>query len=119
MNVVELAKQPLFLRQNRIWRPFKGGALIDEWQGKPGADNQMSEEWIGSVVEARNPNAEPDEGLSYVKLTNEQDVLLRDLLELAPERFLGERHVDRHGSNLSILVKVLDSYHRLMIQVHP
>jgi mannose-6-phosphate isomerase len=120
MNLEEVYTQPLLIQPNRVWRPFKGGKMLDKWQGKRICEDlQYSEEWIGSVVEARNPTPKLDEGLSRVKLPNGTEALLKDLIMNEPNRMLGEQHVRRFGAHPSFLVKVLDSYDRLMIQVHP
>ena len=81
--------------RNRVWRPFVGGMLLDEFQGiSPAADGNYPEEWVCSTVEARDGT-----GLSRL----EDGKSLRDVI----------------GKNLDVLVKVLDSCTRLMIQVHP
>ncbi len=120
MNLDDVYTQPLLIQPNRVWRPFKGGKMLDKWQGKQICEDlQYSEEWIGSVVEARNPIPTPEEGLSRVKLPNGSEALLKDLIMNEPNRMLGEQHAGRFGAHPGFLVKVLDSFDRLMIQVHP
>jgi mannose-6-phosphate isomerase len=46
-------------------------------------------------------------------------VLLKELFELDPLHFLGEAHVNVHGTNPGFLVKLLDSATRLNLQAHP
>ncbi|MBQ4563592.1 MAG: class I mannose-6-phosphate isomerase [Lachnospiraceae bacterium] len=85
----------LKMMKNRVWRPFVGGRLLDEFQGiYPAEDGHYPEEWVCSTVKATDGT-----GLSY----------------LADGRTLKEVI----GYDLDVLVKVLDSSSRLMIQVHP
>ncbi len=81
--------------RNRVWRPFLGGKLLDEFQGiEPGTDDHYPEEWVCSTVKAKDGT-----GLSML----EDGRSLREVI----------------GKDLDVLVKVLDSCSRLMIQVHP
>jgi mannose-6-phosphate isomerase len=120
MNWIDLSRQPLKLVANRVRRPFKGGMLLDQWQGvtEP-KDDFYAEEWVASTLEARNPDPLPEEGLSRVRLPNADSITLRELIASAPENFLGAEHFKKYGADPAILVKVLDSASRLMIQVHP
>ncbi len=117
-------QQPLKIMPNRVYRPAIGGKLLDEWQGQSvGEDGHYSEEWVASTVLARNPNPLPFEGLSRVALPDQPvataPVYLKDLIEENPQGFLGERHVAKFGTSTALLVKVLDSCSRLIIQAHP
>ena len=48
------------LPENRVRRNYTGGAGIDRLHGKARQeDNNMPEEWVGSMVEASNPGMEP------------------------------------------------------------
>ena len=48
------------LPENRVRRNYTGGEGIDRLHGKARqADNNMPEEWVGSMVEASNPGMEP------------------------------------------------------------
>ena len=110
---------PLPLSFTRARRTYTGGKLLEELHGcaEP-RDSFFPEEWVGSVVLPRGSNGE-DEGLSGVLLKNGNTVLLKELIHLAPDFFLGPRHVEKYGENLAILVKLIDSAERLSIQVHP
>jgi mannose-6-phosphate isomerase len=120
MELKDYAGQPLHLQPNRVWRPFRGGLLLDRWQNRtPPQDGPKAEEWVASTLEARNPRPFPGGGLSWVDLPGEKRTPLRELLAAAPEAFLGTAHFRKYGLSLAILVKVLDSASRLMIQVHP
>lgn len=103
----------------RIYRLYTGGLLLDEWQGiTPAVDGSFPERWIASTVEARNPGEENVTGLSYA-IMDGQKITLRQLIAQNPEGVLGENHVKTFGQNPGVLVKILDSCSRLMIQVHP
>ena len=80
--------------------------------GKPNpSDGRYPEEWLASFVEAFNPDMpKAGEGISVT----EDGVSFRDLLEKKGELLLGSSEVQT-----SILVKLLDSSERLVIQCHP
>lgn len=85
----------LELVENRVWRPFSGGKLLDEFMGScPGADGNYPERWICSATRSVD-----GKGVSRTK----DGHLLTDL----------------YKEPVDILVKLLDSCSRLMIQVHP
>jgi mannose-6-phosphate isomerase len=110
----------LKLLNNRVVRSYTGGKLIEEWQGLPDpVDNDKPEEWLASVVEARNKNYIPGEGLSKVLLPGGEEALLTDLISANADAFLGDSHIARYGVNPAVLTKVLDAAVRLSIQVHP
>ena len=115
-----LARQPLRLAQNRVYRVWKGGALLDRLQGKPHPeDSHFPEEWAGSTTVTRLAGRPPDEGLSRVMLPDGSTVVLKSLIEAFPEAILGASHVARHGAELGVLCKLLDASMRLPIQCHP
>ena len=109
------------LPENRVRRNYTGGAGIDRLHGKEQwADNNMPEEWVGSMVEASNPGMEPiaHEGLAVVE-TEDGPRFLRDLIDDDREYYLGSG-VGKDGSwRLSFLLKILDSAMRLHVQAHP
>jgi len=115
-----LVRQPLPLFQNRVYRVWTGGAILDRFQGQPDpADRNVPEEWVGSTTVSRLSGRPPDEGLSQVGLPDGSVVLLKDLIAALPHAMLGERHVARLGADLGVLCKLLDSAVRLPIQCHP
>jgi len=114
---------PVELKPARAWRTYLGGAQIDRLHGarKP-QDSHFPEEWIMSVVTARNAGREEirEEGLSYVKNEKgEPPVTLKELVASDPEHMLGLRHMKIYGASTGVLVKIIDSSERLTIQVHP
>ena len=76
------------------------------------------EEWIMSVVAARNVGREDvaDEGLSHIYGTQ---TALKELLEANPAEYLGAGHAAGEKCDLGVLVKIIDSSERLTIQAHP
>jgi len=115
-----LTRQPFLLAPNRVYRVWKGGALLDRLQGKPQSeDSHFPEEWVGSTTVSRLPDRDPEEGLSRVALPDGSAVLLKSLVEAFPEAMLGAAHVARYGRQLAVLCKLLDSAVRLPIQCHP
>jgi mannose-6-phosphate isomerase len=87
----------------RVYRFYRGGALIDRLRGEREQDTEFPEDWIGSVVAASNPGRE--DGLSRLA----DGRLLRDAVAADPG-YWGEP---------SVLVKLLDSSERLPVHTHP
>ena len=115
-------ESPIKLCENRVWRTYKGGRLLNQWKGISDlADNQFPEEWIASLISSRIPGREhlENEGLSEIELEPGKRTYLKTLIEADPELFLGKNHVEKYGNNSGVLVKALDSQERLTIQVHP
>ncbi len=112
--------QPFRFTENRVWRCYLGGKLIDELRGKPvGEDSLFPEDWIASVVEARNPqHPVPGEGISTAVL-GDQRVPFSDLVEREADALFGPAHTARHGRTPAFLTKLLDSAIRLPLQAHP
>lgn len=113
---------PLRMAENRVWRIYLGGKLLDELRGVTGSDGYFPEDWLASVVQANNPDREekPDrEGLSRVELPDGETAYLKDLIDANPEALLGKEHIANFGVNFGVLTKFLDSAERLPIQVHP
>ena len=106
--------------QNRVWRTYPGGKILDQLAGKAmPEDSHFPEDWIGSVTPARNPGREDlDEGLSVVEAGGHR-IPFNDLLASNPRYYLGEAHLAAHGPRPQLLVKLLDSAVRLHFQCHP
>lgn len=104
-------KMPVLLDHQRVWRTYTGGDRLNRLLGQEWGDH-YPEEWILSVTEARNAGREqPGEGLSMVK--DRPGLSLRELVESAPEAYLGK------NSSPGVLVKLIDARERLTVQVHP
>ena len=108
------------LPQNRVWRSYQGGRILDELIGKENPhDSHYPEDWIGSVTTPSNPRSSSShEGISEVDL-NGKSVFFNELIASDPEYFLGAEHVAHHGQQPMVLVKLIDSAVRLQLQVHP
>lgn len=103
-------KKPLCELECRVFRTYRGGALLAEFMGRCEPDGFQPEDWISSFVEAKNKVVIKNEGLTTVKLGDEIKLLSE---AVSPEDF-GEGREDA-----GVLVKLLDSAERLGIQVHP
>lgn len=85
----------LEMKENRVYRPFLGGKMLDELSGtEPASDGHYPERWICSTTAASDGTG--------ISVTTDGKLLTEYVKEPLP-----------------ILVKLLDSYSRLMIQVHP
>lgn len=119
-DLAPVTRRPLSLLRNRVYRLWRGGALLDRFQGQlDPADRNVPEEWVGSTTVSRLPGRPPDEGLSRVRLSDGSTIVLKELIQALPEAMLGARHVANLGSELGVLCKLLDSAMRLPVQCHP
>ncbi|NLV58541.1 MAG: mannose-6-phosphate isomerase [Clostridiales bacterium] len=111
-------EKPVKLDNPRAWRTYLGGSLLSALHDEAGEDGHFPEEWIMSVVAARNAGREEivGEGLSHLVETGET---LKEWIQADAEAILGGEHVKQHGSQPGVLVKLIDSAERLTIQVHP
>lgn len=109
---------PVLLDSARAWRTYIGGSLLDALHGDSSPeDTNFPEEWILSVVQARNSGRETiTEGLSKLRGT---DLTLKDYILHSPESLLGEKHFAKYGANPGVLIKIIDAGERLTVQVHP
>jgi len=102
MHAVNLAR----VRPTRVYRFYRGGALIDRLHGEPEEDGEYPEDWVASVVAADNPGRdEPHAGLTRL----ENGALLRDTIRERPA----------HWGMPDVLVKLLDPVERLPVHAHP
>lgn len=104
------------VRPARVYRFYRGGALIGQLRGEPEEDGAFPEDWIGSVTHAGNPGRdEPEAGLSRLA----DGRLLREAIDDEPEYWLGRPHLERFGTSTGLLVKLLDAAERLPVHAHP
>lgn len=91
--------------------------MINEFLGLPGDQQpRASQLWIASTVQSVLADA-PD-SRSY--LTEEDGgACFGELLAVDPAAFLGEAHHKRWGATTGILLKLLNSDDRLLVQTHP
>lgn len=110
---------PLRLLPAQAWRTYLGGKRIAALhKACAPADGHYPEEWLFSIVEARDPvrgDGEP-EGLSLLAGSG---IPLRRYLEADPQAFLGKKQVAAWGVTTGVLLKLIDAAERLTIQVHP
>ncbi len=106
--------------QNRVWRTYPGGKVLDELANKSApADSHFPEDWIASTTRAINPGREDvEEGVSTA-LVGDQEMRFDKLLSEHAEALLGKQHVEQFGPQMMLLVKLLDSAVRLHFQCHP
>lgn len=117
MTMTSNLAQPIRLVTSRAWRTYLGGKMISALHGEEGEDGHFPEEWLMSTVQARNAGREHIvEGITKV---DGQALTLPRLLERDPVALLGAAHVEKYGTNPTVLVKLLDSAERLTLQVHP
>lgn len=108
---------PTRLDNPRAWRTYLGGSALSTLHGETGEDGHFPEEWIMSVVAARNAGREHlTEGLSHLYGT---DMTLKAWLAADPAAALGAAHTARNGAHPGVLVKLIDAAERLTVQVHP
>lgn len=115
---------PSFLEvlPTRVRRGYTGGAELERWTGEgSGHDGNRPEDWIASVIEARNPglDPEPGEGVTRVRLADGTVTDLRAEVTRDPVHYLGAAHLQTRGPELGFLAKILDAAIRLHIQAHP
>lgn len=101
------------LPSNRVpERFYRGGSRITDWRGEPAAGSHEPEDWVASVTTLAGDDA--------IGLTALPDgTLLRDAIAADPAGWLGEEHVERHGTDTRLLVKLLDPGQRLPVHAHP
>ena len=119
MDLKRSGKKPLKICSTRAWRTYLGGYLLDVLYGvtEP-KDSNFPEEWIASLVVARTAGREHiiNEGLSKI---DGSSMTLKDVIAADAVNMLGEKHYEKYGLTLGVLVKLIDSSERLSIQAHP
>lgn len=119
---IKSGTEPIELELNRVAYLMKGGELLKKFYGYEDGQNRYSQVWLASVVTSALTDGK--EGLSKVKNNHtesgaEREIYLKELLDGNPVLYMGEHHVKRYGSSPGILVKLLNSKMRLLVQVHP
>ncbi|MGA2237974.1 MAG: hypothetical protein ABSG74_02065 [Candidatus Bathyarchaeia archaeon] len=76
---------------------------------KVGARGWISERWFTSSVLADNVHKVPNEGLSYINLTERAvKMSFAEALDLNPGRMLGHDYSKEHGGRFGVLTKICD-----------
>lgn len=106
------------LPENRVRRNYTGGSGIDAFHERLiQQDTFQPEEWIGSLVEAKNPGLDEVEKEGLTQLS--PDLSLKTLIAKNPTFYLGERFTKGGKTDFGFLMKILDSAMRLHMQAHP
>ena len=114
---MELFQRPFGLRPNKVSYLIPGGEMINGFLGLAKKQEPIASQlWIASVVQSVLEGA-PD-SRSYL-LPEDGGACLKELLETNPIGYLGEDHVRAYGADPAVLVKLLHSTDRLLVQVHP
>ncbi|NLF29908.1 MAG: phosphoheptose isomerase [Planctomycetes bacterium] len=114
-------RQPFALEPNRVWRSWKGGAVLDRLAGAAEPqDGYFPEDWVGSMTRAINAGREGIvEGIGTARTGDGQIVSMERVFTEDPVAAMGAAHVAAYGPQPQLLVKLLDSSMRLQIQAHP
>ena len=113
---MELSRMPFVLKRNRVAYLIKGGTLLKEFFRYVDPDNRYSQVWLASTV--TSSLREGTEGLSVLR-EDYGGGYLKELLEREPVAFLGREHTEVYGASPAVLVKLLNSGTRLLVQTHP
>ncbi len=106
--------QPIHLGPNQPAQFYRGGGAIAEFRGVADAAARANfgpEDWVASTVTLYGRT----DGLTALP----DGRLLRDAIAADPVGYLGQAHVDVHGADPALLVKLLDAGQRLPVHVHP
>lgn len=113
---MELSDRPFRFDSNRIAYLIKGGELIDQFLGIKDSGEEASQLWIASTVTCTLHGSK--DSRSYLSREDGAQCF-PELLKTQSKRLLGEHHVDTYGAELGILLKLLNSKDRLLVQAHP
>lgn len=112
-----LCKQAFLLQENRVSYLIKGGGLIDRFYGRtPQKDGTESQAWIASTVKSTLGTGE--QGLSRLA-PQFGGGLFADLVDRHAPVLLGAEHTALWGNHVGVLLKLLNSDDRLLVQTHP
>jgi mannose-6-phosphate isomerase len=104
--------RPIRLEPNQLHRFYRGGSAIARLRAVASHDEYAPEDWVGSTTTVFG---ESKTGLSVLP----DGRFLRDAIAANPGGFLGPEHVAGYGSDLALLVKLLDAGERLPVHFHP
>ncbi|HEY0218102.1 MAG TPA: class I mannose-6-phosphate isomerase [Cellulomonas sp.] len=96
-------------------RFYRGGPRIAAFRGPAdgtGGDDHVPEDWVGSVTALFG-----EQSLGLSRLPDGR--LLADAVRGDPVAWLGPEHVATLGTDLGLLVKLLDAGERLPVHAHP
>lgn len=82
-----------------------------------GERGYICERWLCSTTKADNAVGPEDEGLSYLAV-EDQRMTLREAVEVASPRLLGDEYARTHGHALGRLAKIYDFAARIPMHIH-
>lgn len=118
----EIKKNDGILRLNPAWvardflPPGRRLGLPDEMY-ELGDRGGICERWVGSTTKADNKVSVPNEGLSILNLDSNEEITLKEAIELLPEKIMGEEY-SKSRKGLDRLPKIFDYKYRLPYHIH-
>lgn len=118
----ELNKNNGILRLNPAWvardflPPGRRLGLSDNMY-ELGERGGICERWVGSTTKADNKISVPNEGLSILNIDSNDEVTLKDAIDLLPGKIMGEEYAKLH-EGLGRLPKIFDYKYRLPYHIH-
>lgn len=112
--------QPWMLIQNQVRSP--GGYAMDLFRGRENPKDipNGSEAWVGSLTKARGANENcPNFGCAETLLPDGTKKYLFEAIAEDPVAILGNKHIEQFGTELGVLVKLLDAKNQYFLQAHP
>ncbi|HUZ25616.1 MAG TPA: mannose-6-phosphate isomerase [Streptosporangiaceae bacterium] len=103
---------PLVLGPNQPAQFYRGGERIARFRGITLSSPYLPEDFVGSTTELFG---RVGAGLTIL----DDGSTLLSAIDAEPVRYLGPDHVRRYGSDLALLVKLLDTGERLLVHFHP
>jgi mannose-6-phosphate isomerase len=106
------ALAPLVLGPNQPRQFYRGGERIARFRGSRPGSPYSPEDLVGSTTELFGRGGD---GLTVLA----DGTTLLAAITADPVGYLGPAHVERYGSDLALLVKLLDTGERLLVHFHP
>jgi mannose-6-phosphate isomerase len=103
---------PLVLGPNQPRQFYRGGPRIAGFRGSTPDSEYLPEDWVGSTTELFGRDGA---GLTIL----DDGRTLRAAIADDPAGYLGPAHAERFGTDLALLVKLLDTAERLLVHFHP
>lgn len=82
-----------------------------------GARGGICERWLASTTKADNKISVPNEGLSLLKVSEDNEITLLDAVNATPDLILGEQYAKSH-KGLKRLAKIFDYGDRIPYHIH-
>ena len=117
---MEIYNRPWPLVPNKV--RADGGRELDRFRGveHPADTPNGAEAWVGSLTRANGATSEnPNLGYAEVILPDGTRDFLVNVVKRAPETILGKKHMEKYGTSLGMLIKMLDAKAPFLLQCHP